>query len=76
MADNRKEEKTAEVKKSKGKRREEEIRREKMQKTIVAIVGIVVGLIVAGCIAWVVIYSVSFQVKETDDYSIGLDEAD
>lgn len=75
MADNRKEEKTAEVKKSKGKRREEEIRREKLQKTIVAIVGIVVGLIVAGCIAWVVIYSVSFQVKETDDYSIGLDES-
>lgn len=75
MADNRKEEKTAEVKKSKGKRREEEIRREKFQKTIVAIVGIVVGLIVAGCIAWVVIYSVSFQVKETDDYSIGLDES-
>ena len=48
------------------------MRREKIQRTIVMIVGIVVGLAVAGCIGWVVVYSLSFRIEETTDYSIGL----
>ena len=52
--------------------REEKMRREKIQRTIVMIVGIVVGLAVAGCIGWVVVYSLSFRIEETTDYSIGL----
>ena len=46
----------------------------KMQKSIVTIVAVVMGLIIAGLIAWIVIYSTSFSIKETNDYSIGLNE--
>ena len=46
----------------------------KMQKSIVTIVAVVMGLIIAGLIAWIVIYSTSFSIKETNDYSIGLND--
>ena len=46
----------------------------KMQKSIVTIVAVVMGLIIAGLIAWIIIYSTSFSIKETNDYSVGLNE--
>ena len=38
---------------------------EKMQKSIVTIVAVVMGLIIAGLVAWIIIYSTSFSIKET-----------
>ena len=59
---------------SKKARKAKAAKKAKMQKSIATIVSIVVGLVVLGCIAWVVIYAVSFTVKETTNYSIGLDD--
>ena len=44
----------------------------KIIKSVATIISIVVGLAVIGCVAWVVIYSLSFSVKETSDFSVGL----
>ncbi|MBR3095307.1 MAG: hypothetical protein IKH12_06950, partial [Clostridia bacterium] len=55
-------------------RKAKALKKAKMQKSIVTIVSIVVALAVVGCIAWVVIYALSFRVKETDNYSIGLND--
>lgn len=57
----------------KEKRRKAE-KKAKLQKSIVTIASIVVALAVVGCIAWVVVYSLSFTVKETDNYSVGLEQ--
>ena len=59
---------------SKKARKAKAAKKAKMQKSIATIVSIVVGLVVVGCIAWVVIYALSFSVKETTNYSIGLDD--
>ena len=44
----------------------------KIIKSVATITSIVIGLAVIGCIAWVIIYSLSFSVKETSDFSVGL----
>ncbi len=59
---------------SKKARRKKAEKKAKLQKSIVTIASIVVGLAVIGCIAWVVVYSLSFSVKETNNYSVGLDD--
>ena len=60
---------------SKKARKAKAAKKAKMQKSIATIASIVTGVVVLGCIAWVVIYAVSFTVKETTNYSIGLDES-
>ena len=55
-------------------RRKKAQKKAKLQKSIATIVCIVVGLAVVGCVGWVVVYSLSFSVKETSNYSVGLDD--